>query len=84
MSKYDDLPREQLIELLKKRDRTKKLGLVWERDEIEADNAVDANFVAATIMPDLSDRPAPWRNMVIEGGADQVHLHRPRGCPALC
>ena len=30
MSKYDDLPREQLIELLKKRDRTKKLGLVWD------------------------------------------------------
>lgn len=67
MSKYDDLPREQLIELLKKRERTKKLGLVWERDEIEADNAVDANFVAATIIPDLSDKPAPWRNMVIEG-----------------
>lgn len=67
MSKYDDLPREQLIELLKKRDRTKKLGLVWERDEIEADNAVDANFVAATIIPDLSDKAAPWRNMVIEG-----------------
>ena len=67
MAKYDDLPREQLIELLKKRDRTKKLGLVWERDEIEADNAVDANFVAARIIPDLSDKPAPWRNMVIEG-----------------
>jgi len=67
MSKYDDLPREQLIELLKKRDRTKKLGLVWERDEIEADSAVDANFVAATIIPELSDKPAPWRNMVIEG-----------------
>jgi len=67
MSKYDDLPREQLIELLKKRDRTKKLGLVWERDEIEADNAVDANFVAASIIPELSDRPAPWHNMVIEG-----------------
>ncbi|MGJ8628258.1 MAG: site-specific DNA-methyltransferase [Sulfitobacter sp.] len=67
MSKYDDLPREQLIELLKKRDRTKKLGLVWERDEIEADNAVDANFVAAEIIADLSDKAAPWRNMVIEG-----------------
>lgn len=67
MGKYDDLPREQLIELLNKRDRTKKLGLVWERDEIEADNAVDANFVAATIIPELSDKPAPWRNMVIEG-----------------
>lgn len=67
MGKYDDLSREQLVELLKKRDRTKKLGLVWERDEIEADNAVDANFVAATIIPELSDKPAPWRNMVIEG-----------------
>lgn len=67
MSKYDDLPREQLIELLNKRDRTKKLGLVWERDEIEADNAVDANFVAATIISEFSDKPAPWRNMVIEG-----------------
>ncbi|WP_186393576.1 MULTISPECIES: site-specific DNA-methyltransferase [unclassified Pannonibacter] len=67
MGKYDDLPREQLIELLNKRDRTKKLGLVWERDEIEADNAVDANFVAATIVPELSDKPAPWRNIVIEG-----------------
>ncbi len=67
MSKYDDLSREQLIELLAKRDRTKKLGLVWERDEIEADHAVDANFVAATIIPELSDKAAPWRNMVIEG-----------------
>ncbi len=67
MAKYDDLSREQLLELLRKRDRTKKLGLVWERDEIEADNAVDANFVAATIIPELSDKPAPWRNMVIEG-----------------
>jgi hypothetical protein len=26
-----------MIELLKKRDRTKRLGLVWERDEIEAE-----------------------------------------------
>lgn len=67
MSKYDDLSREQLISLLEKRDRTKKLGLVWERDEIEADNAVDANFVAATVVPELSDNAAPWRNMVIEG-----------------
>tara|TARA_B000000460_G_scaffold245477_1_gene217216 strand:+ start:492 stop:2261 length:1770 start_codon:yes stop_codon:yes gene_type:complete len=56
-----------LITLLEKRDRTKKLGLVWERDEIEADNAVDANFVAATVIPELSDKAAPWRNMVIEG-----------------
>lgn len=67
MSKYDDLPRDQLIELLNKRDRTKRLGLVWERDEIEADNAVDANFVAATLVPNLCDKAEPWKNLVIEG-----------------
>jgi adenine-specific DNA-methyltransferase len=66
-SKYDDLTREQLIQLLEKRDRAKKLGLVWERDEIEADKAIDTDFVACTIDPGLSDRPAPWRNLVIEG-----------------
>ena len=65
--KYDDLTRSQLVELLEKRDRTKKLGLVWERDEIEADRAVDANFVACRIVPELSDRPAPWDNLIIEG-----------------
>jgi adenine-specific DNA-methyltransferase len=40
---------------------------VWERDEIEADRAVDANFVACRIVPELSDKPAPWDNLVIEG-----------------
>ena len=35
MGKYDDLNRTQLLELLEKRDRERKLGLVWERDEIE-------------------------------------------------
>lgn len=52
---------------MEKRDREKKLGLVWERDEIEADLAVDANFVAAALVPELCDKPAPWRNLVIEG-----------------
>ena len=65
--KYDDLTHAQLIELLEKRDRTKKLGLVWERDEIEADAAVDANFIACQIDESLSDKPAPWDNLVIEG-----------------
>lgn len=65
--KYDDLTHAQLVELLEKRDRTKKLGLVWERDEIEADRAVDANFVACRIDEGLSDKSAPWDNMVIEG-----------------
>ncbi len=65
--KYDDLTHAQLIELLEKRDRTKRLGLVWERDEIEADAAVDANFIACQIDEGLSDKPAPWDNLVIEG-----------------
>lgn len=65
--KYDDLTHAQLIELLEKRDRTKKLGLVWERDEIDADAAVDANFITCQIDTDLSDKAAPWENMVIEG-----------------
>lgn len=65
--KYDDLGREQLIALLEKRDREKKLGLVWERDEIEADAAIDQNFVACEVVPELSEKAAPWRNLVIEG-----------------
>ena len=64
---YDDLTHAQLVELLEKRDRTKKLGLVWERDEIEADAAVDANFVVGRIGAALSDKPPPWDNLVIEG-----------------
>jgi hypothetical protein len=45
-NRYQGLTRDQLLQLIQKRDRQKKLGLVWERDEIEADKAVDANFVA--------------------------------------
>ena len=59
--KYDDLSKAQLIELLEKRDRTKKLGLVWERDELAADQAIDENFIACEIVPELSDKPAPGR-----------------------
>ena len=64
---YDSLSKNQLASLLRKRDADKKLGLVWERDEIEADAAIDANFVACTIDAALSDGAAPWRNLVIEG-----------------
>jgi adenine-specific DNA-methyltransferase len=66
-SKYEDFSKAQLIELLENRDRTKKLGLVWERVEIPPDSAIDANFVSCEVIPELSDRPAPWSNMIIEG-----------------
>ena len=64
---YESLSQAQLVNLLRKRDSEKKLGLVWERSEIEADAAIDANFIACTIDADLSDGAAPWRNLVIEG-----------------
>lgn len=64
---YDSLSQAQLISLLRKRDAGKKLGLVWERDEIEADAAIDANFIACAVDKSLSDGPQPWRNLVIEG-----------------
>ena len=67
VDQYDTLSKAQLASLLRKRDADKKLGLVWERDEIEADAAIDANFVACTIDPAFSDGAAPWRNLVIEG-----------------
>jgi len=64
---YEALSRTQLVNLLRKRDSEKKLGLVWERDEIEADAAIDANFISCVLDPALSDGTAPWRNLVIEG-----------------
>lgn len=64
---YEGLSKDQLIALLRKRDGQKKLGLVWERDEIEADRAIDADFVACAIDEELSDKAAPWPNLVIEG-----------------
>lgn len=66
-SAYDTLSRGQLIALLKKRDAQRRLGLVWERDEIEPDKAIDRNFVVAELKADLCERPAPWANLVIEG-----------------
>ncbi|MEM1381754.1 MAG: site-specific DNA-methyltransferase [Pseudomonadota bacterium] len=64
---YNGLSRQQLIRLLRKRDAERKLGLVWERDEIEADMAIDANFVVTDLIEDQCERPAPWENLVIEG-----------------
>lgn len=64
--KYDNLKHGELVRLLESRDRKRKLGLVWEREEIEADRRQNADFVAAEIVPDLSDRPSPWQNLVIE------------------
>jgi len=67
MPDYDTLDRETLIRLLQRRDAERQLGLVWERDEIEADNAINSDFVALTLDPALSHGDAAWDNLIIEG-----------------
>ncbi|WP_166211307.1 site-specific DNA-methyltransferase [Cognatiluteimonas telluris] len=67
MSRYDDLDRETLIRLLQRRDAERQLGLVWERDDIEADRALNDDYVALELNPALSHGDAPWNNLIIEG-----------------
>ena len=43
---YDHLSKEELISLLEKRQAERKLGLVWEKSEIEHDRALAEGFVA--------------------------------------
>jgi len=63
---YRDLTREQLVELLEARDR-KKFGLVWERDAIEADRALNEDFVVLDAVPELHAGAGPFENLIIEG-----------------
>lgn len=37
MGHYDHLERDALIRLLERRDAERQLGLVWERDELDAE-----------------------------------------------
>ncbi|AAF84770.1 methyltransferase [Xylella fastidiosa] len=66
-SQYDYLDRDALIRLLQRRDAERQLGLVWERDEIEADAAVNDDYVALSLDTELSHGAAPWPNLIIEG-----------------
>lgn len=65
--KYDALTKTQLIQLLEEQDQTKKLGLVWERDDTSTNDEPDQVITVAELDVELSDGPAPWDNMVIEG-----------------
>jgi adenine-specific DNA-methyltransferase len=67
MGQYDHLERDALIRLLERRDAERQLGLVWERDELEADAAENADFVALEQDAALSHGNAPWPNLIIEG-----------------
>ena len=64
---YEHLDREALIRLLQRRDAERQLGLVWERDEIEDERALNDDYVALALDAGLSHGEAPWRNLIIEG-----------------
>ncbi len=64
---YDDYSKEQLLRLLRERDRRPNFGLVWERDEIDHDLSVNNDFVALDWDAGLSCCDGPQRNLIIEG-----------------
>ena len=67
MSRYDSFDRETLVRLLERRDAQRALGLVWERDELDAEQALHGDYVALTLDADLCHGDAPWDNLVVEG-----------------
>ena len=67
MGTFDHLSKEELISLLEKRQAERKLGLVWERNEIDHDQALTDGFVAMEMDEEFSAGAAPHRNMIIEG-----------------
>jgi hypothetical protein len=54
VSKYGHLDKAELLRLLGRRDAERQLGLVWERDEIEADRAINDDYVALTLDESLA------------------------------
>lgn len=63
---YDDYSREELLKLLRERDRKPRFGLVWERKEIEHERAINHDFVALDFDAALSCGDAPHQNLIIE------------------
>lgn len=64
---YDQYSKEELLRLLRERDRKPKFGLVWERNEIEHDKSLNDDFVALDFDPNLSCGDTPFENFIIEG-----------------
>ena len=67
--RYDGLTRDELIALLERRDARRAYGLVWEREGISPDAAVNDDFVTLDLDEALSSAASEvggWRNLVIE------------------
>jgi len=65
--KYDQYTKDELLRLLRERDRRPRFGLVWERDLIDHDRSVNGDFVALDLVPELSQGTPPFGNLIIEG-----------------
>lgn len=50
-TEYEQLSRETLIQLLKRRDTQAPYGLVWERDGLSRDKALNRDFVGLELDP---------------------------------
>src|SRR5437879_2449050 len=69
-SRYAQYSHEALIAMLERRDSERRYGLVWEREGIEADRALNDDFIALDLDTVLSSPPMDdrgWRNLIIEG-----------------
>jgi adenine-specific DNA-methyltransferase len=67
LDRYSHLSKEELIGLLHKRDSTRRLGLVWERDEIEHERVLEDDFISLELDGKLSIGQTPYDNILIEG-----------------
>ena len=63
---YDDYLREQLMRLLRERDRRPRFGLVWEHDEIDHNLSVNIDFVALDQDAALACGAGPQHDLIIE------------------
>lgn len=66
-SKYENYTKQELVQLLLKRDAERPLGLVWERDEIEYERSLNEDFVTLDLIEDLSVGNGTFKNLLIEG-----------------
>lgn len=76
-SKYENYTKQELVQLLLKRDADRKLGLIWERDEIEHERSLNDDFVTLELDENLSAGTSPYRDLLIEGDNFDAlrHLH---------
>jgi DNA modification methylase len=64
---YENMPKDLLIRILRRRDVDRALGLVWERSDIQHEAALMDTFPVPQLLPDLCIGTAPFQDLIIEG-----------------